>query len=249
MGLNVMSTKAFFIPQPRPGVPMRLICFPYAGGAPWTYREWSDELPEVEVCTACLPGRGARFREPPASRLAMVADAFADHLATAFDDKPLALFGHSFGALLAFAVAQALQRGGGPSPQRVFVSACAPTPSTRVGDDEDLLALLAANPGVPEAVREDPTLQAMALGTLRADLVLASAYRPSTERLRAPVTTCCGDADPQATPAAMQAWQAHAIHPLDELVVPGGHFFLHDRGSPLFAALRRALQLNPRETP
>ena len=63
--------KWIVCPYPRPRPRLRLLCFTYAGGAAWTFRDWATQLPEtVEVCAIELPGRGKRMRETPISDLA-----------------------------------------------------------------------------------------------------------------------------------------------------------------------------------
>src|SRR5438552_7109196 len=111
--------------KPRPHAAVRLFCFPYAGGGASAFRCWPDALPaSIEVCPVQLPGRETRFREPPYTRLAPLAEALG-HALRPFLDRPFAFFGHSMGALVAFELTRWLRRAGGPQPAHLFVSACA----------------------------------------------------------------------------------------------------------------------------
>ena len=95
--------------KPNPQAHMRLFCFPYAGGTPSVFRNWSDGLPaDVEVCPVQLPGRGTRLMEPPFSQLPPLIEALAEALLPLLD-KPFALFGHSLGSLLSFELARRLR--------------------------------------------------------------------------------------------------------------------------------------------
>src|SRR5262249_44068476 len=70
-------------------------------------RPWPDGLPEIDVCPVELPGRGVRLGEPPSPDLTRLCD---DVLA-AIDELPalpLAVFGHSMGAKIAFELARRL---------------------------------------------------------------------------------------------------------------------------------------------
>src|SRR6266849_6378940 len=93
------------------GATVRLVCLPYAGGGASIYRSWPDGLPaSIAVWPVELPGRETRFVEPVYTDLGTLASDLAEVLAPATRDLPLALFGHSMGALLAFEVARRLFR-------------------------------------------------------------------------------------------------------------------------------------------
>jgi medium-chain acyl-[acyl-carrier-protein] hydrolase len=46
-----------------------LVCVPYAGGGTAIFRSWPKSLPSVDVYVLGLPGREARFTEPPFTAL------------------------------------------------------------------------------------------------------------------------------------------------------------------------------------
>src|SRR5262245_46733711 len=86
---------------------LRLLCLPFAGGASSLYRSWPRALPSIEVWPVELPGRGARMDEPPCADMTELCDG----LSAAIDqvaDLPLALYGHSMGARIAFELARRL---------------------------------------------------------------------------------------------------------------------------------------------
>src|SRR4051794_27130121 len=96
-------------PIPRPDARMRLFCFPYAGGGALAYQAWPRLLPdEIEVVAVQLPGREARFREPPMTDLSTLVEALVAAMYPYETLRPFAFFGHSLGALIAFVLAQAL---------------------------------------------------------------------------------------------------------------------------------------------
>src|ERR1700704_793476 len=78
------------IPVPRPS--WRLICLPHAGGSASFFNGWGLGLPEVEVHTACYPGRGRRLSEPPPNDLIALAVEIAAHIEP-LCDVPVVLFG------------------------------------------------------------------------------------------------------------------------------------------------------------
>src|SRR4051794_9820785 len=112
-------------PVPRPDAATRLICLPPAGGGAASFGGWADAMPPaVELGIVRLPGRESRFREPLFDRMGPLVDALADAVESHLD-RPFALFGHSFGARVAFELTRCLRRRGGPRPVLLCVSACA----------------------------------------------------------------------------------------------------------------------------
>jgi surfactin synthase thioesterase subunit len=70
-----------------------------------------------------FPGRSTRAGEANAESMPELVSALVDGLMPAFEERPFAFFGHSFGTWVAFAVAQELQARGGPLPQKLYASA------------------------------------------------------------------------------------------------------------------------------
>jgi surfactin synthase thioesterase subunit len=114
-----------------------LVCFPHAGGSASYFFPVSAALsPEFEVQVVQYPGRQDRRHEP----LVETVEAMADHAYAALVsaiDRPVALFGHSMGAQVAFEVASRFEQSAGINPVAVFVSAArAPSRGQRNGIGE-----------------------------------------------------------------------------------------------------------------
>src|SRR5688500_6938436 len=109
-------------PSRNPNARLRLFCFPYAGGGATIYSTWARGLPpEVQVVAVQPTGREGRLAETPYSDLGQLVEAMHRELRPHLD-KPFAFFGHSNGGLMAFELARALRRAGGPMPLHLFAS-------------------------------------------------------------------------------------------------------------------------------
>jgi len=97
-----------------------IFCFPYAGGSAAGYLDWQEDVGDVARLVAVrLPGRrAARRRGPRRPTLAAWADVTAGAITRYLDGdthRPVVLFGHSFGALLAFETAPPPRPAAGPA--------------------------------------------------------------------------------------------------------------------------------------
>ncbi|BBJ37318.1 thioesterase [Streptomyces antimycoticus] len=226
---------------------IRLFCFPYAGGAASVYADWPALLPrEVEVVAVQPPGRSERFGEPVIDRMdglvARLADAIAPHL-----DLPYALFGHSFGAKVAYALAHELRGRHLPGPRMLAVAGSS-GPSLSVhrpawsATDEELCDYLRALRGTPQEVLDDPALLSVVLRPLRADMTAAATWAyPDPTALTCAIHAFAGADDAGASAPRMRAWRRETTGPFTLAVVPGGHFVVRDDPGRLLRDLGREL--------
>lgn len=234
-------------PRPDPRAHLRLFCFPFAGGGATTYRGWPAHLPpDIEVVAVQLPGREDRLREEPFTDVfeltPVVAQALAPYL-----DRPFALFGHSMGALVAFELARALERAGGPAPEHLFVSArSAPTvryslPSVGGMSDREVLGLLRRLGGTPPDALRDPDLMRLVLPRFRADLTLCERYLYSPDRkLSCPISALGGALD-FFRRGELTGWAAETRAAFQLRMFPGGHFFIDEARARVLQVVAEAL--------
>jgi medium-chain acyl-[acyl-carrier-protein] hydrolase len=233
-------------PRPLAEAPLRLVAFSHAGGGPAAFHSWTDALaPGVELWRVTLPGRAGRRREPFAREWLPLVDDLGAAVARAVP-PPVALFGHSLGALLAFEVGRWLTEACVP-PVRLIVSGRAapdvPVTVDLPAADEDLVREASALAGgVPDSVLACPEALALFLPILRADLQLANAYAlRSRVVLPCPITAMAGDADPIAPPSTLPGWAVHTSAGYEACMLPGGHFFLVEQEQVMVPMIRSRL--------
>ncbi|WP_410577099.1 thioesterase II family protein [Amycolatopsis sp. lyj-108] len=224
-----------------------LVCLPHAGGSASFFFALARALaPEIDVLAVQYPGRQDRRHEPNIDNLPELADRIVDAVRLV-DDRPLALFGHSMGTLLAYEVALRLAAAGSPTPAHLFASGRR-APSRHRNDrlhlssDDDLLAHIRRLGGPGSAMLDDPEIRAMVLPLLRNDYHAVETYRhdPSAV-LDCPITVLTGDRDALVTMDEAHAWARHTTGPTEVVTLPGGHFYLADRNEEVVALLRRRL--------
>jgi len=212
---------------------LRLFCFPYGGAGASGYRAWARSLPQdVEVVPVNFPGRESRFREALHTRMEPL---LAELVATLdFTSAPFAFFGHSLGALVAFALARELRRLGKRAPSLLVVSGY---PAPQLHRDRphvahlphgEFVATLRQHFDVTEELLDNPVLAEMALPVLRADLAIVETYVYNDEPpLDLPLAAFGGIGDPEASEEQIRGWQAQSTRPAHVRMFPGGHFFVN----------------------
>ncbi|MEU5956283.1 alpha/beta fold hydrolase [Streptomyces sp. NPDC047525] len=221
---------------------LRLVCFPHAGGTPNSFRGWAQRLPAgTGVLAVCYPGRHKRLADPLVHGMEDMADRISEALLP-YADTPLAFFGHSMGAGIAYEVALRLEQRAGVRPLRLFVSAFR-APHVRVAsdapaDDSTLVEELRALGSSSMAALDHPDVLRLVLPTLRADMGLVAAYgsRPA-DRVGCPLVAYAGDQDRGCGPDTMRAWSQLTAARFEQRTFAGGHFYLEPREAELLADL------------
>lgn len=230
---------------------VRLFCFPYAGGGSAEFARWRLVLPaEVEVSPVLLPGRESRLSEAPWRDPDALVTTLADALGSALD-RPYALFGHSVGAAIAFAVARELLRRGHPAPAHLFLSGRAPPdaprdePPLHTLSEDTFLALLGRRyDAIPAALLADRELLSLFLPALRADMELSERITlPTDPPVPVPTTLFVGRDDSAAPPPLAAGWSRWLTRPPTIELLDGGHFFLKGPNRVLLATIARTLGL------
>jgi surfactin synthase thioesterase subunit/glycosyltransferase involved in cell wall biosynthesis len=214
-------------------VRLRLFALPHAGGGVGAFRGWAERMPAgVALCPVRLPGRESRSAEPAFDRMAPLIEALGAAIEP-YTGIPLALYGHSMGAAVAFELTRWLRRRGLASPAALFVSA-ARAPRFRLGwkapedpSDDELIAQMRQLEGMPAEVLDNPDLLRVLLPALKADSALYRHYVYAEEApLGCPIRAYGGENDPNVCRKHLEVWSTETTGSFVARMFPGGHFFV-----------------------
>ncbi|MFE9560941.1 thioesterase II family protein [Streptomyces sp. NPDC006487] len=210
-----------------------LVCFPHAGGAATAFRPLSGDLSaHAEVWSLQYPGRQDRHAEAPATRLDALADAAAAQLG-AYTGRPLVLYGHSLGALVAYETARRLEDAFPCVDLAGLLVSGAQAPSVprslgvHLRDDDGVIDEIRKLGGTAPELLADPDVRRMILPAVRGDYEALETYRfrAAAPRLRCPVSALIGSADAQTTEGGARLWEETTAGGFGLRTFPGGHFF------------------------
>jgi medium-chain acyl-[acyl-carrier-protein] hydrolase len=210
--------------QEKENASMRLFCFPYAGGGAAAFRSWGALLPpDIELVAAEYPGR-IQLKDQAATNMDELIDVIYPEV-LAWLDKPFAFFGHSYGSIVAFALARRLQQEKQPMPQHLFVSSR--RPPHFLSDDEFVKAIQIAFGPIPPAVLNDEALLKLFLPLLKGDIEINEEYLSRIDPpLNIPVTTYYGTEDTSGSCIHLDRWKEVTTGSFALKSFPGGHFYV-----------------------
>ncbi|MGW8379018.1 alpha/beta fold hydrolase [Streptomyces sp. ODS28] len=220
------------------------VFFPGAGSFGSEFRPLTEALGPASWAVR-YPGRfGRDFGEPAASFDAVVG-ACVEQVTGRADPRPV-LFGHSYGAYVAYASVLALAEAGIEVAALVVAGAAAPAlvrvPPEAAGSPEGAASYLdAVDPRLlAEAPSED--WRSVLAETAAQDLRLLGEFASADSalaRVRCPVLAVRGEHDPLAPDDAVTEWKGSTEGAFTHHTVPGGHSdFLR---SPEFATWLREM--------
>ena len=207
------------------------VCIAGAGAGASRFKPWQTLMPGFcALHVVQLPGRENRIDEPPNDDMAVVVEQIAAScMEKTKKHRPLILFGHSMGAVLAYELAHRLQLNGN-SPAALVLSATTPPTGQSdrpAPDDDDLKRRLLAFDAGNQSVVDNPDLFSSLAPALRADFQLLRRHSIAPERKLTDVSTMLlvGKSDPVVPAASVALWKKHLGDGVSEHVFDGGHQF------------------------
>lgn len=228
-----LSNDWITIPRPAKSPRVRLLCFPHGGGDAHAFYAWPGILPkDIEVCALQLPGRGRRLYEAPLVSIDQVIEPLWEAFQP-FRETPVAFFGHSLGALVAFEFARKLQSMNFPLAHLFVSGASAPQlpdrepPIHSLPDLEFIAEVRRRYEALPEEILRDDEMMAIFLPILRTDFTMAETYRNfDGPLLGCPISAFGGEQDSSVTAHELAAWRERTCGSFSFKMFPGSHFFV-----------------------
>jgi medium-chain acyl-[acyl-carrier-protein] hydrolase len=165
-----------------------------------------------------------------------------------YQDLPIALFGHSMGAVVCFELARKL-RSQHLTPVHLFVSGrrSPQYPDRRprltpLPNESFVAEICRRYNGIPREVLQEPELMELLLPTLRADVEMLETYdyQPGLP-FEFPITAFGGLHDHETPLDELRGWKDQTSARFESNVVPGDHFFLRSAATEILAIIRREL--------
>ncbi|MFC3961463.1 thioesterase II family protein [Nocardia jiangsuensis] len=225
---------------------LRLVCFHHAGGSAGSFQSLAKAFGDgIEITAMQSPGRQERRREPCLTGLGDIVEGVLPAVVD-LGDRPIALFGHSFGAVVAFEVARELPAAG-IRPQHLFVSGRRAPSRRRLENvhrrtDAEIRTELRLLGGPGVALLDDDEVAREFLPAIRSDYRAVETHVVAPDaRVDCALTALVGDHDPRATVDEARAWRVHTTASFELKVFGGGHFYLVDHSDRVAAVVERRL--------
>ncbi|MEM7477629.1 MAG: alpha/beta fold hydrolase [Planctomycetota bacterium] len=229
------------------GASLRLFCFPHAGGFSSFFRFWKGLChPELAILPVRLPGRETMTQEPSFTTMSDLLDSLVKLIGKQ-DDQPFAFFGHSFGGLIAFALAHRLVEASAMCPTVVFVSASRPPNLESRLTERDFFSDSQpfSNHEFNRTVKENSEFAEFVLPGIRSDIQLSKSYRlDHGVRLETPLVVLGGASDHLVQPVDLIRWQELCRSDCTIHIFKGGHFFVKDFAGEVLSLIRKSLAAN-----
>ncbi|HWG99916.1 MAG TPA: alpha/beta fold hydrolase [Pilimelia sp.] len=210
-----------------------LLCLPFAGAGASFYFPWRGYgVAGLDVRPVQLPGRERLVAEEPYTNVQQAADGLLPVALELIGDGPVALFGHSLGAILAYELAHRIADHGDHEVVHLVVSGSQGPWDGRTEratglDDDAFLARVQDFAGYRHPAFDIPEMRELLLPTLRADVRMHESYVPTSDRpLDAPITSIRGRDDHLVSAAAAATWRRATSREFAEVEVDGGHMYL-----------------------
>ncbi|MGW3567207.1 thioesterase II family protein [Streptomyces sp. NPDC000941] len=241
---------------------IRLYCVPPSGAGSEFFLPWVAEFSElIDLVAVQLPGRGTRVGEPSITDINWAAAGIAEAIAADLSHRPpadgfYAVFGHSFGALLAFEATHRLSADLRTEPDLLALSAV--PPPNRDGLDDHIARNLGSGIAAITEIMgwEQPTDDALTRTVYTPFLADAVALLQHTRQiwptLRARLSVFGGNDDPMVDPESLYEWSACTTADTRVHRYPGGHHYLRTQIPEVVAQLTQdllAAYRNPAQRP
>jgi len=242
--------------EPRADAKIRLCCFPPLAGHHTLFSYWSRSLPtDVEVYSVSLPDHSDTINQDIHSILSSFQQKLIEEVLS-LADRPLAFFGESMGAMLAYSAALALAERGVTLQQLFLAAYAAPEApdhflSWEEYDERDILPFLVPSEAEQTRLRQEPRTLERFLSSARANGKLAKALRETLqepkEPLYCPVLVFGGREDPFVPLPSLLEWSHRCRGAFSLQLYSGGHDVLRAHKEEVVQVLTECLRFDEQQ--
>ncbi|MEU3450959.1 alpha/beta fold hydrolase [Streptomyces thermolilacinus] len=211
-----------------------ILCFPPAGAGPSFFGPWTGHGTDLRIEPVEIPGREKRFGEPEHTDMdGLLQVIVPELLVTAKESERTVVFGHSFGAVLAYEATRALLERE-PGLDLTLVASGSTRPGVARGGsltglpDDAFVEGVQRIAGYRHPALDEPELRELLLPPLRADVAMheGHVWDESTRPLTVPVVAVRGTGDEMVSAEQALAWRAVTSGPFRLAEIEGGHMYL-----------------------
>jgi surfactin synthase thioesterase subunit len=211
---------------------VNLVCFPFAGSGASIFFPWEKFLhSDFNIYAFQAPGREDRIGEDLIDNLELLVQKGSAELLK-LANKPIILFGHSLGAVIAFEITKLIEKQG-IEPKCLIVSGRQPPhlslkmPPISELSDQDLLKGLLDLEGTDREIVKHPELLEIILPIIRADFKIGEKYLlPIQDQINCPIIAIGANNDPWVKVDELSQWQKFTRQECQLKTISGDHFYV-----------------------
>lgn len=223
-----------------------LFCFAHAGGSATSFRSWDKFAgSDVQVVPVELPGHAMRFWEKPADEIQELVKEIAQAISEVIEDRTYTLYGHSFGALLAFLTAYELEKQYHKKAGLLVVSGRhAPFDEEKGGfrtymGKQALIDEMRRLGFMSEEMLNNEEFLGIFLTVIMNDYKLNEEYQYANEKIGVPILAYSSKDDLGAEPEVMKGWNKATNGMFRLYEMAGSHFFVYEMGKSFYELLEK----------
>lgn len=213
---------------------LKVYCLPYAGGTKTAYSDWVNEYSDIaEIIPVEYNGHGERFCEPFYENAEEAANDICQRIMA---EKPVyyAIYGHSFGSMIAVLAAEQLEKKYDKKPLAVIIGGMRPM-HLKYKDKklyhlpkEELMKEIYDLGQTSEEIMNEPELVDLIYEIIHNDLRVDETFvydKEAHQKLTIPMVVMTGTEDIESPFEDMKEWQNYTNGSFTIKEFPSGHFF------------------------
>jgi surfactin synthase thioesterase subunit len=225
--------------------PIRLICFHSMGVGASLFTNFLLNPPaDYDILAVQTPGRENRMAEPVAESVDQLAEQIVPQLLSLFD-RPVVVWGHSYGGILAREVIRRLREVHHFEPDHFMVTGTIAPSLIHVWQNREVILKSMVADNSPEYLIslsryvDDPEFLRAIVPGLRRDNQLLTSYRfQAIAPLHCPITAFAARQDDVVYTDEIREWSQHTLGLFELIEVDGDHWFLNRNRKLITATLQ-----------